>query len=201
MMLFFPERLHCSYLYSYYNCSRTLCIKWFSISYWDLIKFPYFTNTTKRGVKRGGERRPKDRMNLRIFSDISHGVLQKWDSLTLLHSKQTTPSEHSLKPERPNENHITHFHSTKNTWWTFLRKCGTKWSLSPTLFFVIPLLKGRERGVDSHGRPDGWTEGRQGRMTGRTDSGEASFLIPTSLTICNNNVRGKNSLIISFFLF
>jgi len=26
--------------------------------------------------------------------------------------------------------------------------------------------------------PDGWTEGRQGRMTGRTGSGAASFNIP-----------------------
>jgi len=51
---------HCSDLSRYYNSSRTLCIKcWdsafrtesFSISYWDLIKFPYFTDTTKRGVK------------------------------------------------------------------------------------------------------------------------------------------------------
>jgi hypothetical protein len=62
---FFPERLHCcygnfhcSYLSRYYNSSRTLCIKcWdsafrteFQHSYWDLIKFPYFTDTTKRGV-------------------------------------------------------------------------------------------------------------------------------------------------------
>jgi hypothetical protein len=28
--------------------------------------------------------------------------------------------------------------------------------------------------------------GMTGRMTGRTDSGQASFLIPTSFTICNN---------------
>ncbi len=35
---------------AYYNSSRTLCIKCsrFSISYWDLIKFPYFAETTKR---------------------------------------------------------------------------------------------------------------------------------------------------------
>ncbi len=39
--------------YSYYNSSRTLCIKCWdsSISYWDLIKFPYFAETTKRGVR------------------------------------------------------------------------------------------------------------------------------------------------------
>ncbi len=35
-------------------------------------------------------------------------------------------------------------------------------------------------------RMDDRTEGRQGRMTGRTDSREASFLISTSFTICNN---------------
>ncbi len=29
--------------------------------------------------------------------------------------------------------------------------------------------------VDPHGRPDGWTEGGQGRMTGRVSSGAASF--------------------------
>ncbi len=49
-----PERLHCcyiyfhsSYLYNYYNYSQTLCIK--CISYPDLIKFPYFADTTERG--------------------------------------------------------------------------------------------------------------------------------------------------------
>jgi hypothetical protein len=36
------------------------------------------------------------------------------------------------------------------------------------------------QGVHPHGRPDRWTEGRQGRMTGRAGSGAASFVIPTS---------------------
>jgi hypothetical protein len=42
---------HCSYLYNYDSYSRTLCIKClsFSISYWDLIKIPYFADTLKRG--------------------------------------------------------------------------------------------------------------------------------------------------------
>ncbi len=54
---FCPERLHwcyiyfhCSYLYGYKNSSGTLSIKC-CISYWDLIKFPYFTDTTKRSVR------------------------------------------------------------------------------------------------------------------------------------------------------
>jgi hypothetical protein len=52
----FPERLHCcyisyiylrcSYLYSCNSSSRTLCIKC-----WVLIKIPYFTDTTERGVR------------------------------------------------------------------------------------------------------------------------------------------------------
>ncbi len=38
------------------------------------------------------------------------------------------------------------------------------------------------------GCPSAWTTGRmdRGRMTRRTDSEEASFLIPTSFTICNS---------------
>ncbi len=99
---FFPERLHycyidfhCSYLYSYYNSSRTSCIKcWdsafrtefqhfvlsFSISYWDLIKFPYFTDTAKRGVREWKEAQSQgeDRVNLRI-SVFGHN----WPKLTL----------------------------------------------------------------------------------------------------------------------
>ncbi len=34
---------------------------------------------------------------------------------------------------------------------------------------------GSVQDVDPHGRPDGWTEGGQGRMTGRAGSGAASF--------------------------
>jgi hypothetical protein len=36
------------------------------------------------------------------------------------------------------------------------------------------------QGVDSHRRPDGWTEERQGQMMRRAGSGEASFNIPMS---------------------
>jgi len=46
------------------------------------------------------------------------------------------------------------------------------------------------QGVDSHGRPDVWTEGRQGRMTGWAGSGAASLLIPTSFTILYINSLG-----------
>jgi hypothetical protein len=41
------------------------------------------------------------------------------------------------------------------------------------------------QGVHPHGRPDGWTQGRQGRMTGRAGSGAGSFVIPTSFNIYN----------------
>ncbi len=40
---------HYSYLYNYYNYSRTLCMLSFRISYWDLIKFLNFADTTERG--------------------------------------------------------------------------------------------------------------------------------------------------------
>ncbi len=52
----FPEHLHCRfiyfhcYLYKYYNYSWTLCI-----SYWDLIKFHYFLDSTERGIGGGRE--------------------------------------------------------------------------------------------------------------------------------------------------
>jgi hypothetical protein len=81
LSFFFPEHLHCcyidfhcSYLYNYYNSSPTLCIikcwDWFSIShwvsgisYWDLIKFPYFCEYhLKEGL--GGERQGEDRVTL-----------------------------------------------------------------------------------------------------------------------------------------
>jgi hypothetical protein len=40
----------------------------FSISYWDLIKFPYFTDTTKRGVRgcKEAQKQGEDRVTLRI---------------------------------------------------------------------------------------------------------------------------------------
>ncbi len=89
---FFLERLHCcyidfhcSYRYSYYNSSRTLCIKcWvlhfvlsFSISCRDLIKFPYFADTTKRGVRgwKEAQRQGEDRVTFGIpplSSSCSH---------------------------------------------------------------------------------------------------------------------------------
>jgi hypothetical protein len=59
----FPERLHCcyidfhrSYLYSYYNSSRTLCIKCWDSAFRTefqhfILRFPYFADTTKRGVR------------------------------------------------------------------------------------------------------------------------------------------------------
>jgi hypothetical protein len=52
----FHEHLHCRfiyfhcYLYTYYNYSWTLCI-----SYWDLIKFHYFVDSTERWIGGGRE--------------------------------------------------------------------------------------------------------------------------------------------------
>ncbi len=56
------------------------------------------------------------------------------------------------------------------------------WSRQPRSF----------QGVNPHGRPDGWTEGGQGRMTGRAGSGAASFVrlhgrLHRSFTISNNH--------------
>jgi hypothetical protein len=41
----------------------------FSIPYWDLIKFPYFTDTTKRGVRgwKEAQRQGEDRVTLRYL--------------------------------------------------------------------------------------------------------------------------------------
>jgi hypothetical protein len=64
----FPGRLHhccyiyfyCSYLYNYYNHSRTLCIK--------LIKFHYFADAPERG-----DRVVKERVTLQITLLITNG--------------------------------------------------------------------------------------------------------------------------------
>jgi len=76
----FPKRLHCcyiyvhcSYLYNSYNYSRTLCI-WS----WDLIKFPYFADTTERGVW-GWKAPPKTGWRQGDFTDnsIDSGLLHR----------------------------------------------------------------------------------------------------------------------------
>jgi hypothetical protein len=73
---------HCSYLYSCYNSSGTLCIKCW-VSYWVLIKLPYFADTTERGV-RGWK------VNLTDFPNMLHQLpleLFPWkpNKLKLLH--------------------------------------------------------------------------------------------------------------------
>jgi hypothetical protein len=67
---------HSSYLYNHYNyleaCAlnaefQHFVLSW-SISYWDLIKCPYFADTTER-VNRGwkeAQRQGEDRVTLRI---------------------------------------------------------------------------------------------------------------------------------------
>jgi hypothetical protein len=82
----FPERLHycyiyfhCSYLYNYYNYSRTLCnMCWrfnTQISYSDLIKFPYFADTTKRGDK-GWKKQRVTLWILYCFAKITSNLCQ-----------------------------------------------------------------------------------------------------------------------------
>jgi hypothetical protein len=88
---FFSERLHCCcyiylyfhYSYLYYNfCNYiwTLCIRLlsFSISYWDLIKFPYFADTTERGDKGWKEAQiqgEENRVTLRITLICAEGLV------------------------------------------------------------------------------------------------------------------------------
>ncbi len=53
---------------SFFLFKTKICIgrcltRYLSISYWDLIKFPYFADTTKRGVR--GWRRSKDKVKTR----------------------------------------------------------------------------------------------------------------------------------------
>jgi hypothetical protein len=97
-LLLLCDRLDCcyvlydwSYMYRYYNYSRTLCIKcWLlalplslfvfggiqRISYPDFIKFPYFANETERGVwvwkeaQRQGENRVTFWISLRGIRKI-----------------------------------------------------------------------------------------------------------------------------------
>jgi hypothetical protein len=85
LSFFFPERLHCcyidfhcSYLYSYYNSSRTLCIKCWDSAF--RTEFQHFIlrfskifllihmDTTKRGVRgwKEAQRQDEHRVNLRI---------------------------------------------------------------------------------------------------------------------------------------
>jgi hypothetical protein len=72
MVFWVSERLHCCYIYFhysyldyYYKCSRTLCIECW-VSYWDLIKFPYFRDATERRV-RGWKEAQRPKVNLWIF--------------------------------------------------------------------------------------------------------------------------------------
>jgi hypothetical protein len=85
---FFPERLHCcdidfhcSYLYTYCNSSRTLCIKcWDSASRTEfqhpILRFNkislLFADTTKRRVRgwKEAQRQGEDRVSLRIITRI-----------------------------------------------------------------------------------------------------------------------------------
>jgi hypothetical protein len=61
---------HCSYMYTYYNYSQSMCIKLqnFNVSYPDLMQFHYIMNTIHLTLKEGfgGERRPEDRVPLWI---------------------------------------------------------------------------------------------------------------------------------------
>jgi len=66
----FSERLHCCFLYNYCKYSRTCALKMmsFSISYWDLIQFPYFADTIERGDSgwKQAQREGEDSVTLEI---------------------------------------------------------------------------------------------------------------------------------------
>ncbi len=77
----FPERLHCcyiyfhcSYLYNNYNYSLEPCALSFIISFWDLIEFPYFAETTQRGDRGGWKQAQRLRTGWRQgdFTDDSN---------------------------------------------------------------------------------------------------------------------------------
>jgi hypothetical protein len=91
---FFPERLHCcyidfhcSYLYNYDNSSQTLCIKCWDSAFRSefqhfILRFPYFTDTTKRGVRgwKTGWNQGEDRVNFWIF--LMHILLESTNTST-----------------------------------------------------------------------------------------------------------------------
>jgi len=54
------------------------------------------------------------------------------------------------------------------------------------------------QGVDSHGRPDGWTQGRQGRMTRQV---RPSLYLTTLRSHCPSGVRGRNFLPLQYIIF
>ncbi len=94
---FFPERLHCCYI-DFIAPTRTATIiplepcalnaeiqhfvLSFSISYWDLIKFPYFVVTTKRGVRgwKEAQRQNENRVILWILHIVKEVVVLKFFS-------------------------------------------------------------------------------------------------------------------------
>jgi hypothetical protein len=112
----FPERLDCcsinfhwSYLYSYYDSSRTLCIKcWdsafgtesFSISYWDLIKLPYFADTTKRGVRgrKEAQRQGENRVTLGLISLLSQVPIKQTGTPKLVDTSVDTSVDIKSRP-------------------------------------------------------------------------------------------------------
>jgi hypothetical protein len=63
----------------------------YSISYCDLIKCPYFADTTERG-DRGGERRPKDRVTLPI-------TLLSYMNIWIIEGSTTAPQTSKLDRE------------------------------------------------------------------------------------------------------
>jgi hypothetical protein len=118
-----PERLHCCYidfhcsdLYSYYNSSRTLCIKCWDSAFRTefqhfILRFPYFTDTTKRGVRRWktGWRQGEDRVTLRIslMRNFSLNITCIWISQTqpswvIFPSTNCNFPLEPLKPKRVN---------------------------------------------------------------------------------------------------
>jgi hypothetical protein len=99
---------HCSYLYSCYNSSGTLCIKCW-VSYWVLIKLPYFADTTERGVRgwKEAQRQGEDwiwRISLICYTNYlwncSHESPTNWNcSIKIAPVQDSKPSE-EIKNEK-----------------------------------------------------------------------------------------------------
>jgi hypothetical protein len=69
----------------------------FSISYWDLMKFPYFTDTTKKGLKgwKEAQRQGEDRVILRIsLIQLIISCLMMQIECTLIFRKSPPPKWH-----------------------------------------------------------------------------------------------------------
>ncbi len=89
LCFFFPERLHCSsaavtYIFTVPTCTTIIitlepCALGFGIPFWDLIKFPYFADTTQSG-NRGWKQAQGLRRGWRQgdFTDVWVNILESF---------------------------------------------------------------------------------------------------------------------------